>query len=321
MKIRAIADPDLGEYDALAREHGTVFDSLAWTDLYLDHATRYGVFQDNGDLIGGFCLYRQSRFGSTVLRNSPFTPHCGPFFLTRARNPVALLEERRGVIEAMAKFLDEEAPAIVLLALAPVIRDALPFYWAQFKVVPNYTYELDLSVSLDQIRMNMSAGRRNDVSKARRDGLTVRLTRENGVVRDLVLATFSRQVKKVSEAHLSAILFRFSNERNSYAFTTYRGDCAIATSFVVHDARTAYYLLGGYRADEKHHGAGALALFEAIAHAKAIGLRTFDFEGSVIPQIERHFRGFGGTLVPYYTVNKAWLPLEMGLKFLRRAAF
>nr|HPR68216.1 methicillin resistance protein [Kiritimatiellia bacterium] len=64
-----------------------------------------------------------------------------------------------------------------------------------------------------------------------------------------------------------------------------------------------------------------LAVWEAIRHAKEAGLETFDFEGSVIPPIERFFRGFGGRLTPYYTVNKGWRPLETAMKFLRRGFF
>ena len=62
-------------------------------------------------------------------------------------------------------------------------------------------------------------------------------------------------------------------------------------------------------------------MIESIRHAKELGLKTFDFEGSVIPAIERYFRGFGGKLTPYYRVNKAWLPLEMALKLVKRQLF
>lgn len=64
--------------------------------------------------------------------------------------------------------------------------------------------------------------------------------------------------------------------------------------------------------------AGASTVFEAIQHSQEIGLKAFDFEGAVISAIERYFRGFGGTLTPYFTVNKAWLPLEMALKMWPR---
>ncbi len=37
--------------------------------------------------------------------------------------------------------------------------------------------------------------------------------------------------------------------------------------------------------------------------------------------IEKYFRAFGGDLVPYYRINKAFLPLEILLKFIKRELF
>ena len=89
----------------------------------------------------------------------------------------------------------------------------------------------------------------------------------------------------------------------------------------MYDKITTYYLLGGYDFENKHHGAGPLVIWESIKYSKEIGLKYFDFEGSMVPQIEKHFRGFGGKLTPYYRINKARLPLEILLKFLKRELF
>jgi hypothetical protein len=64
-----------------------------------------------------------------------------------------------------------------------------------------------------------------------------------------------------------------------------------------------------------------MSMVEAIRHARDLGLQTFDFEGSAIPPVEAYFRGFGGKLTPYFRVNKAWLPIEMVLKFFKRRLF
>ena len=55
------------------------------------------------------------------------------------------------------------------------------------------------------------------------------------------------------------------------------------TCFLVHNNTTAYNLLAGYRTAERHNGAGPLADFEAIEHAQGLGVKVFDFEGSMIP--------------------------------------
>jgi hypothetical protein len=282
---------------------------------------RYGVFQEGGKLLAGFHLYSERTLGVKVLRNPPFTPQCGPFFRTTATNPVSALEANRVVLAAVADFLDSQRLAVVTISLNPYILDTLPFIWRDFKVVPRYTYILDLAVPLNELSRGMSPARRNDVSKATRDGLTACRTDDLREVRDLVLQSLARQGAQVALRHLDAILFRFSNPNNSYAFTTYCDGAAVASCFIVHDRSRAYYLLGGYNEKLGHHGAGSLALFAAIRHSKEIGLQSFDFEGSMIPAIERYFRGFGGLLTPYATVNKAWLPLEMGLKLARRRLF
>lgn len=320
-EVRSLEADEWPAWDALAERHSSLFLRHDWLSLFDPALQAYGIFEAGGGLLGGFTLFRERRWGLPVVRCAPFTPSCGPFFAPKTQNPVAALEERRKVLECMRGYLDRESPAICMLSLDQGISDALPFFWHGYKVVPQYTYMLDLSRPSDQIRKNMSPVRRNDISKAFRDGVEVQQVSDMGVVRDLVLATFGRQQKQMDRVGLDRILFQFAKPENSFAFVAHRGDRPVAASFVIHDAQTAYYLLGGYKSDEKHHGAGASTVSEAIRHSQELGLKTFDFEGSVIPAIERYFRGFGGSLKPYYTVNKAWLPLEMALKLWKRNVF
>lgn len=319
--MRGLPDSDLDHYDRLAKEHGSVFNTVAWTGLFGDSLTRYGIYDAGGTLRGGFCLFREKRLGLTVLRDPPFTPSIGPFFECRAQHPVARLEEWRDVLTALADVLEHLHPAVVSLSLAPAITDCLPFYWRNYKVIPHYTYLLRVDQTEDAILAAMSVGRRNDIQKALRDGLKAERTDDYSTIAALVETTFARQGKDTNREHMKRILFSFGRPDNSYAFVVQSNGVPIAGAFVVHDAKTAYYLLGGYHSESKHHGAGALALFESIRHARELGLKTFDFEGSVVPAIERYFRGFGGKLTPYYRVNKAWLPLEMVLKLTKRELF
>lgn len=314
MNVRPLEVADHAAYDALAAQHGMLFNRLDWVSLFGDQMQVFGIYDKGGGLGGGFSLYRERRWGLKILRRAPFTPTCGPFLQVKSHNPVAVLEERRKALEGMIGQIEAERSALCMLPLERNISDVLPFFWRGFKVIPNYTYVLDLSISQEQMLQDMSSERRKNISKAGRDGLCTRPAASMEEIRSLVLATFTRQQKTVDRKGLDAILFRYATSTNSFAFTTYREDRPIATCFVVHDAKTAYYLLGGYCAEDRHHGAGAAAMFEAVRHAREIGLKAFDFEGSVIPAIERYFRGFGGQLTPFYTVQKAWLPLEMILK-------
>jgi hypothetical protein len=321
MIIREISQSEQPAYESLASECGSVFQSSAWARLCNGHLVRHGIFTDTDELVAGFGLRKSSMLGLTVLRMPPFSPQCGPFHRIQARNPVAVLEARRKIMEAIAAFLDRKSNLLVSLSFDIPVQDMLPFHWRRFKVSPRYTYRIDLSLSLAAIKDNMDSKRRSNLSKATRDGLTVRPLTDMETVRDLVLATFDRQNMRINREFIERILFQFAKTSNSYAYAAYRDETPIACAFIVSDRTTAYYLLGGYRKDEQHPGAGPLTILAAVQHAKEQGLQTFDFEGSMVPAIEKYFRGFGGQLTPYFSVNKAWLPVEMLLKCVKRELF
>jgi hypothetical protein len=92
-------------------------------------------------------------------------------------------------------------------------------------------------------------------------------------------------------------------------------------AFCIYHQNRSYYILGGYDQSNKHIGAGAAAVDACIKHSINLSIKHFDFEGSMIQNVEKYFRGFGGDMVPFYTINKAPLLLEMCLKFIKRSTF
>lgn len=300
---------------------GSVFHSEAWAGLFPVGLRRYAALDEKGRVAGAFSLYEQRRFGLRVLRNPPFTPVAGPVMDIRSQHPVAVLYDRRAVVEAMALFLIASGPPIISLALEHDVLDVLPFCWRGFKVTPRYTYRLNLRRPWEEVVKGFTQERRRNLAKAQRDGLVVAPAVEPQVIRELVIGTFRRSGGGLDLEVLDRVLSSFARTDNSYGFITWSGERPLACAWVVHDQETAYYLLGGYADEGKHHGAGAMAMVECIKHARELGLQVFDFEGSSIPPIERYFRGFGGELTHYFTVSRAWLPLEMALKLRKRSLF
>lgn len=321
LAARSPRQDELEEFDRLAKARGTVFDTVAWTALFGDQLRRYGIYDAGGRLRGGFFLYQEKRFGLRIMRDPQFTGSCGPFFETLACNPVRALEEQREVLECMADRIERERPAAVSVSLPRGLADALPFYWRSFKVISLYKYVIDLEMTIDQIVAGMERNCRNDIANARKNQVEVVQSEDFSCARDLARATFDRQKKRVDLTKFDQILSSFAKTDNSYLMVARRDDTVIAFFLVVHDRTTAYGILSGYDSCSKQRGAAAAVLFEAIRHAKTIGLRAFDTQGSVIPGIEQFLRGFGGRLTPYLRVNKAWLPLEMILKLRFRQLF
>jgi hypothetical protein len=116
------------------------------------------------------------------------------------------------------------------------------------------------------------------------------------------------------------IVFRIADGalRSGHARLAYARDANAnmhAVNFVVFDERSAHYLIGG--SDRRFHGSGAasLLMWDAIQFAAQHSL-VFDFEGSMVQGIERFFRSFNPTLVPYNRVYKAgrWFAPLMSLR-------
>jgi hypothetical protein len=321
MQIYKLKQQDELYYNELALSHGTIFNTIEWTSIFDSHIHRYGIYDKGSRLIGGFITYKEDKFYLSVYRNPPYTPHIGPFLKIDAINPVSIMDLWKNVLTMLSDSLENLPYSIISYSINKNVKDMQPFIWNKFKVIPGYTYLLDLSMAIDDIWKRMSNERRKNINKGLKDGLNVNKIDDYEIVKSLAMKTFMRQGKGINEFYLNKILFEFANNNNSYAFGTFMDDKPIACTFCVYDKNSAYYLIGGYDNENKHHGAGALSMWEAIQFAKKSGLNEFDFEGSMLPQIERYFRGFGGKLTPYYTINKAKLPLEILLKFYKRELF
>ncbi len=64
----------------------------------------------------------------------------------------------------------------------------------------------------------------------------------------------------------------------------------------------AYYLAATNAKENNSLSASGLAHCIGVAEEK--GAKVFDFEGSMIPEVERFFRGFGGELTPYFSLEQ-----------------
>jgi len=317
--LRCIDDVHDPAYAALACRAGTIFSSPEWLSLFGRRLKLYGIFSATDELYGACFFYESGRAGLKRIGNPPYTPHNGWIFENRSRNSAKMLSEQKQAIQSLVDFVEAQAFSLVRFSFPFTVRDMQPFTWRKFKVIPHYTYRVDLNESVAGLEHRMAAEYRRRLRQAAKSGVTVERIADYGIVRDLVMAGFNRKGIPADPALLEKILFEFANASNSYAFAAVRNGRPIATSLSVHDKTTAYYLLGGHAA--QHGGAGRLCMWQNLLHAKESALTAFDFEGSMLQDVERYFRGFGGDLVPYFTINKAWLPLEFALKLVKRELF
>lgn len=323
MKIQKvnINSLDFEQYCILAEMVGTFFNSPIWISTFSDYLDVYGIYNEGSRIIGGFQMYNQKfLYLLNYIRNPYFQPHIALFFEKKAKSQSKIFSETRKLLNCIADFLDKNS-GIKSITLPVGFDDFIPFYNRRFKVVPNCTYQIKLDREVETILSECSPERRNDFKRAKRDGVETKLVNDYSEVFSIVLERFKSKGKEIDVFLQKKILFEIANNTNSFAYVAYYHGKPASTCFVLYDKTTAYYMFGGYSNKNGHSGAGSLVVWESILHCKKIGLEVFDFEGSVIPQVEKYFSAFGGKQLPLYTINKAPFILECGMKLFKPSQF
>ena len=305
-----------------AEPHIGVFASKEWLSIYGDAITLMGIYKDEHQLIGGFYYLNTKKFGFTFLKLPPYTPHCGLFFLSEGTNPSSLNNFRKEVMNEVCAFFSNQKNTLTVLAFPSSIIDFQPFIWRKYKVIPNYTYRINLEKSMEDIKSNFDSKNRNVISKAIKEDVVVT---ESALGKEELFNFFINSLHKtdatIYESELKNVFMKFADNTNSFSLEAKKNNELLGVVFCVFDKNTCYYLLGGVDKKFGIQGINNLLIQKSIEKAKDLGCKIFDFEGSMLKGVEKFFRSFGGDLVPYYTVNKASLPLEILLKFKKRELF
>lgn len=320
MEIIRIENINDRSYLDFVEKHGGVFNSVEWLSIYGSQLQVMGVVHDN-KIVSVFNQWLTKKPGNTFYRTPPMMPNNGFAMRTLASNSSNVLSERKDMMELIAEYYQQKSKGLVSIVFPAEMQDMQPFAWRKFKVVPGYTYRMPLIISSEEMESRMSVTHRNAMKRALKDELHSEQTHDNTLIENLVGKSFTRKDKSTDAALIKKILFQFANSENSFSFITWQGKSPVAGTFCLMDKNIVYYMMAGYDSALKHNGAGILSLFNSIVHAKKIGKQIFDFEGSMLPEVEKYFRGFGAELTPYFSVNKANLALEMLMKLKQRNKF
>ena len=304
MIIREIQQKDLpGNQD--------LYLSSNWIDLYNDQILVYGVFDNNNDVIGGFILQRVKIKGLNSLINPLFISNNCLYVKHQSVKLSSKISFEKKLFNAFATFLSERKERILDFSFPSKYSDMQALQWKGILVKPRYTYKVDLTNTEDELWDSLDGSTRANIKKAQSDGLEIK----DGKCEELLIMTdktFDRQ----SESYHRDLLIKIANSENlkdnRRIFVTEGNGKNYAAVMIVYDDQTAYYTIGGYDHEMNHRGGMALAMWNAILFARSKGIKTFDFQGSMLPQVEKFVRGFGGELHTYYRVSKIpfWVNLS-----------
>ena len=268
-------------------------------------ALRPFVVLSGSSPIAWFFLYETKMAGHKLLMDPPFL---GSAFQVSTES--AKIESHQTRLKQILRCIAEGLKYhfrsyLVNFALPPEVKDLQPFLWAGFRERVRYTYLADLQLSEQELLKAMSAGRRKNIRDAQKQNFQISMNTAFPQVISLVERSFNRQRHSWSKWVLQNLLEQAENISGLKTVLVSSGTTDLAAAVFLREGRKARYLFGGFNAAAGHHTAGPMAMWTGMLELKAAGVEVFDFDGSMVPDIERYFRGFGGTLHPYFTLSLA----------------
>lgn len=247
-----------------------------------------------------------------IISMPPFTQTMGPWFAPESDD--TKYTKALGRRQVWGKLFTERLRSypVFLQNFNYKITDWLPFYWEGYQQTTRYTYLLKEIRNREAIWQNMSPNIRRNITKAKEK---YHITVKRGITTEEFLhiqaQTFERQQTTMHEDTevLRKLIdtCRTRNQGDLWGGYDEAGRLH-AAAFIVWQDSSAYYLAGGGDPGLRESGAHSLILWECIDYVSQF-TDLFDFEGSMLPGVERFFREFSAIQTPFFTISRGKLSL------------
>lgn len=229
-----------------------------------------------------------------------------------AKNEYEKLSFTRKITQSIAEALPDFCR--ILYRFSPSFSYLLPFYWKGFSLTVRYSYGLHLEDK--QLWNDFAPPLQRQIRKAQKAGFVCHWGEDE---KQLLQTTTQRaqegkNVTGVKKTHTMVVtlskICRYLYAQKALCvgeISDEKGRLLAAGVFVPFKNRMIY-LAGVSTAEGEKTGAMSLLMWEALQLAQAKNLKTFDFEGSMIENIETFFRKFGATPQTYFEISKHHLP-------------
>lgn len=281
-------------------------------DWYLDACCEGGewdvvLVKEGERIIASLPYFWKRKGGFRYITMPPFVKWMGPY----------LIKEYRGVLKkehAILRQLIAQLPKLdgFKQSFHPFSTNWLPFYWHDFQQTTYYTYRIGELQNLQAVYQNFNRNIRRNLKKAEQE-VEVRsdipverfyqINQKSFDRQDVAMPYSWEQFHRQDEALVQ------HNARQLF-FALDRNERIHSAAYLIWDKQRAYYHFSGDDPQLRESGAGILLVWKAMQFAsQQLGLDSFDFEGSMMQNIEHIRVQFGAQQVPYFFVWKynSWL--------------
>lgn len=250
------------------------------------------VSEDGGQAIAAcFVWDTQKRFFRSLI-TPPLMPNTGWVWLTDFEKPSTRISKEKEVLSALLDFLNSGNWSFWKLDFPSDFKDFQSAIWKGIVPKQKYTYRLELKSDwLDHVDSKL----KNILKKKE----TFHFEKRSFSSEEFL--DFQETLSSKGVRHVELLQSICASGTGTDSFFTVVGDGGKYKALCLNMNDVVYYLAATNA--KENNALSACGLAHCIDLAEEQGVKVFDFEGSMIPEVERFFRGFGGELTPYFSIE------------------
>lgn len=268
------------------------------------------LYQNGEDVLAAMPYYREQRGEYHYITKALLTQNNGIIFKysPNARPIVKQAFEER-VIDAACEFIQSLNLDVYEQQFHYSFQNWLPFFWNRYTASTRYTYVLEGLDNIEEVWSCISSKYRGKIRKGKRNAEIRKGLGEKEFYKEHEKVFLKQDLKCPFSIEQWLRLYHACKEHEAcetfYALES--GGSIASVLFLVWDEKSVYQLLGGSMPPFQNLDTYDALIWEGIMFAAEKGL-IYDFEGSVIKQISKSFREFGGVPKPYFRIRKVFNP-------------
>jgi hypothetical protein len=276
----------------------------AFTKLFSSkHFKIYGLFQNDHSCFGFWYMFHYTKWGIRFCITPPGFPNIGLNFINASEKNSTRIGTHNDIFELIANTIHQSSPDYTELTFPTEFQDMQALVWSKFTITPKYTYHLNLKQDTSALLSEMSSELRRSIQNFNYDTVHIRQNDNVAEVNSL-LAYYSKQKRlKLSTPQSIALMDIYRQFNTGVLYTAYTNSKLIAFAFFKTELDKAQYVFGAHVTDGIK-GIVPNVFWKAITDFKALNFSILDFEGSMIPEVERFYRKFGGLKVIQFCATR-----------------
>lgn len=314
MEVRLLSENEYDKWNDFVEKspQGSLFSKSYWLETITKNDFKICVLENENEIFAGMPLpgYSKKRINNILLTQS-----LGILFrnMEGIKRQKILTNEKEYTKQIIEFLKNKSNIKKINLNFSPYYTYWSPLYWEGFKQTTRYTYFIDYEkINLKEEFTKFSKGHKWTLNKVEKNkNIIIEETDDLYNVYNILKKTYERQHKKIgySLEMLKNIYDTLKKRDEIKIFKIYdKTDNHIqAVTIFVYDKKEVYYCLGGSDDKYRKEGTHTYLIWYGINYFSGISKR-FNFGGSMIEEVDKNFRNFGGELTPYFNIywTKNW---------------